>query len=408
MLASCSCRENARMCGSASSSGSACSVAIIASPAARSPARRSAAASCSHATRSANSGPRCSVRTRARMRESSAVSPATERASTSCASTTGSRARRPILPCQDESVSAHSHVHEHDHAGHSHGVSADADRGKLAVALALIVGFMVVEVVAGIVGHSLALLSDAAHMLTDAAAIGLALVAIALAKRPARGAYTFGLKRSEILSAPFNGATLLVLGVLIAVEGVRWIVEPPDVQGTLVLVVALAGVAVNLAATSVLSRATREPLTVEAAFQHLLTDLAAFVATAIAGVVIITTGFREADGIAALIVAAIMLRASWMLLRESGRVFLEAAPRDLDVDEIGTALAAVPGVVEVHDLHVWEVSSGFIALSAHVVVGRDCDCHVNRLGLETLLGERFGISHTTLQMDHQGGQLVQL
>jgi cobalt-zinc-cadmium efflux system protein len=305
-------------------------------------------------------------------------------------------------------VSAHSHVHEHDHAGHSHGVSADADRSKLAVALALIVGFMVVEVVAGIVGHSLALLSDAAHMLTDAAAIGLALVAIALAKRPARGAYTFGLKRSEILSAQFNGATLLVLGVLIAVEGVRRIVEPPDVQGTLVLVVALAGVAVNLAATSVLSRANRESLNVEGAFQHLLTDLAAFVATAIAGVVIITTGFREADGIAALIVAAIMLRASWSLLRESGRIFLEAAPRGTDPDAIGRAMAGAHDVVEVHDLHVWEVSSGFPALSAHVTVSAECNCHERRRELERLLHDRFGIDHTTLQVDHAGGELVQL
>jgi cobalt-zinc-cadmium efflux system protein len=192
------------------------------------------------------------------------------------------------------------------------------------------------------------------------------------------------------------------------IEGIRRIVEPPDVVGTAVLVVALIGVAVNLAATWVLASANRQSLNVEGAYQHLLTDLAAFIATAIAGLIIVTTGFREADGIAALIVAVIMLRAAYTLLRESGRVFLEAAPRGMDVDEIGNALAAVPGVVEVHDLHVWEVSSGFIALSAHVVVGRDCDCHVNRLGLESLLRERFGISHSTLQMDHEGGQLVQL
>jgi cobalt-zinc-cadmium efflux system protein len=303
-------------------------------------------------------------------------------------------------------VSAHTHVH--DHAGHSHGVSADADRRKLAVVLALIVGFMAVELVAGIVGHSLALLSDAAHMLTDAAAIGLALVAIGLAKRPARGAFTFGLRRSEILSAQFNGATLLVLGLLIAVEGVRRIVEPPDVAGTLVLVVALLGVVVNLAATWVLSRANRESLNVEGAFQHIVTDLAAFVATAIAGAVIIVTGFREADGIAALIVAAIMLRASWSLLRDSGRVFLEAAPRGTDPDAIGRAMASAPHVVEVHDLHVWEVSSGFPALSAHVVVSADCNCHQRRRELERLLHDRFDIDHTTLQVDHEGGELVEL
>jgi cobalt-zinc-cadmium efflux system protein len=307
-------------------------------------------------------------------------------------------------------VHAHAHVGDHGHAGHghSHEISADADRGKLAIALALIVGFMVVEVVVGILASSLALLSDAAHMLTDAAAIALALVAIRLARRPAHGAYTFGLRRAEILSAQFNGATLLVLGLLVVLEGVRRLVDPPDVDGTPVLIVALVGVAVNLAATWVLARANRSSLNVEGAYRHLVTDLAAFIATAIAGAVILLTGFREADGIAALLVAAIMLYASYGLLRESGRIFLEAAPRGMDVDEIGLALAASPGIVEVHDLHVWEVSSGFPALAAHVVVGRDCDCHHARGELQRLLFAQFGIEHTTLQMDHVGGDLVQL
>jgi cobalt-zinc-cadmium efflux system protein len=302
----------------------------------------------------------------------------------------------------------HGHDHSHGGHGHSHDISADADRGKLAVALALILGFMAVEVAVGIIASSLALLSDAAHMLTDAAAIALALVAINLAARPARGAFTFGLKRAEILSAQFNGATLLVLGLLVVVEGVRRIVDPPDVDGGPVLVVALIGVAVNLVATWTLAGANRQSLNVEGAYQHLLTDLAAFIATAIAGAIVLTTGFKEADGIAALIVAAIMLYASIGLLRESGRVFLEAAPRGMDVGEIGHALAAAPGVVEVHDLHVWEVSSGFPALAAHVVVGRDCDCHEARMRLQGLLHDRFAIDHTTLQMDHQGGDLVQL
>jgi cobalt-zinc-cadmium efflux system protein len=303
---------------------------------------------------------------------------------------------------------AHVHVHEHGGHGHSHSLSADADRTKLAVALGLILGFMAVEVVAGILASSLALLSDAAHMLTDAAAIGLALVAIGLARRPAAGAFTFGLRRAEILSAQFNGATLLVLGLLVVVEGVRRVVHPPDVEGGAVLAVALVGVAVNLAATWVLSSANRTSMNVEGAYQHLLTDLAAFIATAIAGAVVLLTGFREADGIAALIVAAIMLRAAYSLLRESGRVFLEAAPRGMDVDEIGLALARTQGVVEVHDLHVWEVSSGFPALAAHVVVSRDCDCHNARAILQAMLLERFAIDHTTLQMDHEGGDLVQL
>ncbi|WP_228430664.1 cation diffusion facilitator family transporter [Baekduia soli] len=302
---------------------------------------------------------------------------------------------------------AHDHDHHAGH-GHSHAVSAGADRSKLTVVLVLIVGFMAVEVAVGIAASSLALLSDAAHMLTDAAAIALALVAIGLAQRPAKGAFTFGLLRAEILSAQFNGATLLVLGILVIVEGLRRLFDPPAVQGGAVLAVALLGVVVNLAATWMLARANRSSMNIEGAYQHLLTDLAAFIATAVAGGVMLATGFRRADGIAALFVAAIMLRAAWGLLRDSGRVFLEAAPRGMDVDEIGHALAGARGVVEVHDLHVWEVSSGFPALAAHVVVGRDCDCHDARVRLQTMLGERFGIEHSTLQMDHQGGELVQL
>jgi cobalt-zinc-cadmium efflux system protein len=293
----------------------------------------------------------------------------------------------------------------HDH-GHSHGVSADADSGKLAIALALIAGFMCVEVVAGIVGSSLALLSDAAHMLTDAGALALSLVAIRLARRPARGAMTYGLKRSEILAAAINGTTLLVLGVLIVIEGVRRIVNPPDVAGGLVLAVAIVGIAVNLAATAVLSRANRQSLNVEGAFQHILTDLAAFVATAIAGAVVLISGFTQADGIAALLVAALMLRAAVMLLRESGRVFLEAAPRGLDPDLIGRRMAGHDGVSEVHDLHVWEVTSGFPALSAHILVGRNTDCHDVRRTLESMLHDEFAIEHTTLQVEHEGGDLL--
>jgi cobalt-zinc-cadmium efflux system protein len=302
----------------------------------------------------------------------------------------------------------HGHDHSHGGHGHSHEISADADRGKLAVALGLILAFMAVEVAVGIAASSLALLSDAAHMLTDAAAIGLALLAIGLAQRPAKGAFTFGLKRAEILSAQFNGATLLVLGLLVVVEGVRRIVNPPDVEGGAVLVVALIGVVVNLLATRSVAGANRQSLNVEGAYQHLLTDLAAFIATAIAGLIVLTTGFKEADGIAALIVAVIMLYASYGLLIESGRVFLEAAPRGMDVPEIGKAIVHEPGVVEVHDLHVWEVSSDMPALAAHVIVGRDCDCHQARLRLVSMLDDRFGIAHTTLQMDHEGGDLVQL
>jgi cobalt-zinc-cadmium efflux system protein len=286
------------------------------------------------------------------------------------------------------------------HEGHAHGVSADADSRKLAVALALILGFMLVEVVAGLLAGSLALLSDAGHMLTDAAAIAFSLVAIKLAARPAQGVMTYGLKRVEILSAQANGVTLLVLALLILFEAVRRLFAPPDVEGGIVLAVAAVGIVVNLAATWTLSRANRTSLNVEGSFQHILTDLYAFIATAVAGGIVLWTGWLRADPIASLLVAALMLRAAYGLLRESGRIFLEASPTGLDPDEIGRTLVAQPCVSEVHDLHVWEISSGFPALTAHVLVSVDCDCHATRRRLTDVLAERFGIGHTTLQVEH--------
>lgn len=296
----------------------------------------------------------------------------------------------------------------HSHVGHSHGASADADRRQLTIALVLILGFMAAEVVAGIVADSLALLSDAAHMLTDAAAIVLSLIAIRLARRPAAGTMTFGLKRVEILSAQVNGITLLVLAAIIAFEGVRRLFDPPGVEGGIVLVVALAGIVVNLAATAVLARANRQSLNVEGSFQHLLTDLYAFVGTAIAAAVILLTGFDRADAIASLLVAGLMLYSAYGLLRDSGRVFLEASPKGIDPDRIGRTMAEQPGVVEVHDLHVWEVTSEFPALSAHVTVEPDADCHRARLELAELIEREFGIKHSTLQVEHEPERLVQI
>ncbi len=296
----------------------------------------------------------------------------------------------------------------HSHHGHSHGASADADRTKLWIALALILGFMAAEVVAGILADSLALLSDAAHMLTDAAAIALSLLALRLARRPPGGAMTFGLKRVEILSAQVNGITLLVLATLIAYEAVRRLFEPPAVDGGLVLVVALAGIAVNLVATAVLARANRQSLNVEGSFQHLLTDLYAFIGTAVAAAVILLTGFDRADSIASLLVATLMLRSAYVLLRESGRVFLEASPKGLDPERIGARMAAQAGVVEVHDLHVWEVTSEFPALAAHVTVKAEADCHRARLELANLLEREYGVRHTTLQVEHEPDGLVQI
>jgi cobalt-zinc-cadmium efflux system protein len=286
-------------------------------------------------------------------------------------------------------------------------VNADTNRRRLVVALALIVAFMAGEVIAGILANSLALLSDAAHMLTDAAAIGLSLVALALAARPAGGNLTFGLKRAEILSAQANGATLFVLAALIVYEAIHRLVTPPAVGGWTVLIVSLAGIAVNLLATWQLAKANRENMAVEGSFQHILTDLYAFIGTAIAGVIIITTGFDRVDPIASLIVAALMIRAAYGLLKDSGRVLLEMTPEGMNATEIGRALATHPRVAEVHDLHVWEIGSGFPSLSAHVLVLPGDDCHGVRRDLEQMLDERFGIEHTTLQVDHTGqNQLV--
>lgn len=306
-------------------------------------------------------------------------------------------------------MSGHAHDHHHHHGHHHHGVTADSDQRRLLVALVLIVAFLVVEVVVGLLADSLALLADAGHMLTDAGALVLSLVALRLAARPAQGNMTFGLKRAEILSAQVNGATLLVLGVLIGYEGIRRLIEPPDPMGGAILVVALLGIVVNLLATWQLARANRDSLNIEGSFQHLLTDLFAFVATAIAGGVIMLTGFVRADPIASLLIAATMLVAAYRLLRDSGRILLEIAPEGMSVQEIGNALAGHPRVREVHDLHLWEISSGFPALSAHVLVEAGADCHAIRGELERLLDAGFGIDHTTLQVDHVGrGGLVQL
>jgi cobalt-zinc-cadmium efflux system protein len=274
----------------------------------------------------------------------------------------------------------------------------------LKAALVLIVAYMLAEVTAGVLAGSLALLSDAAHMLTDAVALAMSLAASRLARRPAGGAMTYGLGRAEILSAQANGVTLLVLGVLIVVDAIQRLFSPVSVHGQTVLVVALVGIVVNVVAARILadgSRGGERSLNVEGSYRHIITDLYGFIATAVAAGVILATGFDRADPIASLIIAALLLRAAYGLLRDSGRVFMEAAPAELDPQEIGRVLAAVPGVVEIHDLHVWEVTSGFPALSAHVVVGAGDDCHELRRILQEIVRDRFGVSHTTLQVDHE-------
>jgi cobalt-zinc-cadmium efflux system protein len=255
-------------------------------------------------------------------------------------------------------------------------------------------------VVVGLAAGSLALITDAAHMLTDAAAIALALVAIRLSARPPAGGFTYGLKRVEILSAQANGITLLLLAVYFVYESIHRLLNPPEVEGGLVLGTALVGIAVNIAATWLISKANRSSLNIEGAFQHLLNDLFAFIATAVAGLVVVLTGFTRADAIAALIVAALMLKAGVGLVRDSGRIFLEAAPAGLDPTALGAELAGVPGVVELHDLHVWEITSGEPAASAHILVREGLDCHRIRIEVEALLAERHQVTHATLQVDH--------
>ena len=307
-------------------------------------------------------------------------------------------------------MDGHSHHSGHSehggHSGHDHGhphgtVSPDADGRWLTLALALIVSFMAVEVVVSIVAGSLALLTDAAHMLTDAGAILLALTAIRLAARPAQGSYTYGLKRAEILSAQANGLALLLLGGWLAYEAYRRMVTPHPVSGWPVVITGLAGIVVNLAAAWSMSRANRTSLNVEGAFQHIINDLYAFIATTIAGVVVLLTGFDRADTVASLVVVALMARAGFGLLRESGRVLLNAAPVGLDPDAVADRLLAVDDVVEVHDLHLWLITSGQPTLSAHVLVTDGADCHGVRQRLQQVLAEDYRIAHTTLEVDHE-------
>lgn len=309
----------------------------------------------------------------------------------------------------DDAGRSHGHDHAHGHShSHSHAISADADARWLWIALTLIGVLMAVEVSFAIVANSLALLADAAHMLTDAAAIGLSIWVARLAKRPPEGRSTFGMRRAEILSAQANGATLGALGLLLLVHSIERLVNPIAVTGGIVSAVAGFGIVVNVLAVAALSRANRQSLNVEGSFQHLVTDLYAFIGTLIAGLVIVTTGFDRADALASLAVSGLMLRSALGLLKATSAVVLEQAPARLAPELVGPAMVAVPHVVEVHDLHVWELVPGDPLLSAHVLVEADADCHVARQVIERMLADRFDLHHTTLQVDHASHQLMQL
>ena len=286
---------------------------------------------------------------------------------------------------------------------HAHGPGPNSDRRYLLTALIMLAAFMAAEVITAVLSGSLALLSDAGHMLSDVGAIGGALWAISLAARPPSGKWTYGWKRAEILSAAANGITLLVVGGIVTAEAIARLIHPPAVEGGPVIAVAVAGIIVNIAATWVLARANRSRLNVEGAFRHVLTDLYGFIGTVIAGIIIVTTGFTRADAIASLLVVALMVKAAWGLLRDSGRVLLEAAPEGMNLEDLRAHLAGVPHVLGVHDLHAWTVTSGQPALSAHVVIEDSCfnDGHAPRLldQLQNCLVGHFDVEHSTFQLE---------
>jgi cobalt-zinc-cadmium efflux system protein len=293
--------------------------------------------------------------------------------------------------------------------GHSHAAMSDSDTRYVLGALILISLFLIVEVTAAFVGSSLALLADAGHLMTDVIALAVSAWALQLVKRPAQGRWTFGLRRAEILSAAANGVTLVAIALVIAVEAIERLITPHHVEGALVLTIALIGAVVNVAATFVLSKANRRNLNVRGAYLHVLTDLYAFIATAVAGLVIVLTHWQRADSVASLFVVALMIRSAWSLLRDAGKVLLQGAPDNLDLNDIRAHLATVNHVLDVHDLHAWTVSSDLPTLSAHVVVDDGCfnsgDTPRILDALQACLEEHFAIAHATFQLEpatHEG------
>jgi cobalt-zinc-cadmium efflux system protein len=288
------------------------------------------------------------------------------------------------------------------HAEHQHApvIDANTDQKWLLRAAAIVVTFMVGEAIVGFAIGSLALLSDAGHMLSDAGALMVAVVAARIARRPARGAYTYGFARVDALSGQASGITLLLLALWFVVEAVRRLIHPSPVAGLAVLITAAIGVVVNLGATWCTSRATADGLNIRGVMAHLITDVWAFAATLLAGIVILSTGWNRADAVASLVVAALMVHSGWGLIRSSGRVFLEAAPAGIDPAAVGARLAEVDGVAELHDLHVWDLGASNAAMSAHVLVRPELDCHAVAATVRDVLAAEFAITHATLQSEH--------
>jgi cobalt-zinc-cadmium efflux system protein len=299
----------------------------------------------------------------------------------------------------------------HDHGGQSgHGhrhVHGGAVR-PLAIALVLNLAYTVGEGVAGFATGSLALLADAGHNLSDVVALAVALVAARLTARPPKALRTFGYRRAEILSAFVNAASLVVIAALIAFEAARRFGDGHTPPGGWLVAVAGVGVLVNAAGAAIVFRGSRENLNLRASFLHLATDAAGSALVIVAGVVILATGLEVVDPIAGLILAALVFASAVGVLRSSTAILMEQAPGHLSPPDVAAAILGVPGVVSLHDLHVWTIGSGFDAISAHVLVARGEDCHARRREIETALHDGFGIDHTTLQVDHAVDSLVQI
>jgi cobalt-zinc-cadmium efflux system protein len=294
-----------------------------------------------------------------------------------------------------------AHAHGHDH-------SREQTKRALGLTLLLTTAFLVAEVIGGLLTGSLALLADAGHMLSDSVSLGLALFAVWLAQRPATPQRTFGLNRAEILAALANGVTLVAISIWIFVEAIRRLEDPGEVLGGWMLAIAVIGLFVNGAAIAVLHRGGGSSLNVSAAMRHVIADFLGSIGVIAAALVIVVTGWEYADPIVSLLIGVLILGSSWTILRDTTQILLEGAPPGIDVSEVGREMASIPGVVEVHDLHVWMITSGFPALAAHVLVAEDDDCHLKRLEVAEMLHTRFGIDHATIQMDHTHPHLLQI
>jgi cobalt-zinc-cadmium efflux system protein len=274
------------------------------------------------------------------------------------------------------------------------------NRRTLALVLTLTLAITAVELVGGLFTGSLALLADAVHMLSDNLALGLALIAVWLAGRPSTPERSFGYQRAEVLAALVNGLVLVGLAIWIFIEAWGRISDPPEVLGGWMLAVALVGLTANLVAAGILARTAHSSLNMQAALRHVIADALGSAGVVVAALVILTTGWRYADPLVGAVIAVLVLASSWSVLRDSVNILLEGTPRGIDAEALGRRLSQMDGVVDVHDLHVWTITSGFVALSAHVLVEPGDDCHARRRELERVLADEYGIEHTTLQVDH--------